>query len=106
MRGVRMISAFDFRETGNRVVDEALRRVKEKLEEILKATLVQGELIGPFTVANTASNKIPHGLGRRPRGWLQAYKSANVAIWDAAVPDATYLYLGANGSATVRAVVF
>lgn len=103
---VLVIRPFDFRETGQRVVDEALRKVRDKFDELLRSPTAQAQVTPSFRVSSGTANQIAHGLQRAPVGWTEVYKSADVRVWDAKPPDGRYLYLGASGSATLKALVF
>lgn len=57
----------------------------------------------------TGTNLVPHGLGRRPRGWWVTRRNAGADVYDSASPSASperTLALEASAPVTVNLVVY
>lgn len=93
------------------VDDEALNRVQDRIKVVTDALvanqLLEGRLL---TVTLTAGsfNRVTHGLGRQPQGYLVVRRNANAVIWDQ--PNGTdanaFLYLQPSATVTATLWVF
>jgi hypothetical protein len=102
-----MIRPFDYRDTGNRSVDDALKRVKEKFREVLGALLMEAIAIKATKLLSASSStRVPHGLRHVPKGWFVAGKDANANVWSTKAADKDALYLKTSTDVTVALVVF
>lgn len=58
-------------------------------------------------VVATTDTRIYHGLGRKFRGRIIVYQSADARVWDVASADpASYLALRASATVTVKVLVY
>ena len=66
--------------------------------------IAQGKLLEDLEVT-TATLRVAHGLGRKPRGWFPVDKNADARVWRTAW-DAKFITFNASVTVTINAWVF
>lgn len=90
-----------------RTTDELLNRVQDNISKVINPIasnpLIDGVLLS-FSITTTAT-KYPHGLGRKPLGWILVAPQADARVWQTA-SDSTTLTLMASAAVTCSLWVF
>jgi len=89
--------------------NQELNRVQENISQYTNQLngrfIVDGIIINASLVSGQA-NRVPHGLGRTPNGYIIIYKNDTCDIWDNANPDSLLFYLNTSADVTVKLWVF
>lgn len=90
--------------------DGLLNRIQDRLKSVINAIarkpIVDGILLEGVTLANSATNRVPHNLGRLPRGWIVVKRTSGAVIYDNVAADDKFLTLNSSAAAVVSLWVF
>ena len=83
-------------------------RVISKLNELTTGLFGSAQLLTDIALVSASFTNVPHGLGRKFKGFFIVYSEADVRVWsNTSTPnDALFLSLKSSTDATVDLVVF
>lgn len=99
------MKALEKLQTGNEVLDRIQDRIIALLNPLLRVVLTDGRLVEDVAIG-IVQTSIPHGLGRKVRGWIMVSQSADARIWQSVVSDDRFLYLIASSAVSGSIWVF
>lgn len=71
--------------TGDAKVDSALDSLRRAVNEVVSEPLVSGVLHESVVISASADTRLPHGLKRKPRGWVLARSTVPGAVYETGV---------------------
>lgn len=85
------------------------QRLKTVFDQLLRLPILEGRLAVGVALTGGAEVAVPHGLSRRPRGWMvvgNAPQANFPMVWETGTRDDRFLFLSAFYNVTVDLWIF
>lgn len=98
--------AFPGEGENERPLAQALSAARAAKDAADAAPFATGALSSGLTFTTGQVKRVPHGLGRRPVGWLVTYATGSAPVLFATVSDAQYITLTHSGASTTTCNIY